>query len=146
MRDTQVISPQVHVCEKHMPWRWKWLGDVAKLAHVMMEELTTRETWHWVMWSRSRRSRHDLAWLTGCKCEGQVRGFEARDRMWWWSLSKTWRRWTNATVKSKWGQDRWTNTVMWWYEVNYIIWWLVGACVASTSKEMEWNTQGKGIT
>jgi hypothetical protein len=44
MRDTQVISPQVHVCEKHMPWRWKWLGDVAKLAHVMMEELTTRET------------------------------------------------------------------------------------------------------
>jgi hypothetical protein len=23
---------------------------------------------------------------------------------------------------------------------------LVGACVASTSKEMEWNAQGKGIT
>ena len=25
--------------------------------------------------------------------------------------SKTWRRWTKATVKSKWGQDWWTNTV-----------------------------------
>jgi hypothetical protein len=23
---------------------------------------------------------------------------------------------------------------------------MVGACVASTSKEMEWNEQGKGIT
>jgi hypothetical protein len=22
-----------------MPWRWKWLRDVVKLAHVMMEEL-----------------------------------------------------------------------------------------------------------
>jgi hypothetical protein len=39
-----VISPQVHVCEQHMPWRWKWLGDVAKLAHVMTEELIARET------------------------------------------------------------------------------------------------------
>jgi hypothetical protein len=39
-----VISPQVHVCEQHMPWRWKWLRDVAKLAHVMMEELITHET------------------------------------------------------------------------------------------------------
>ena len=37
--DTQTISPQVHVCEQHMPWRWKWLGDVAKLTHVMMKEL-----------------------------------------------------------------------------------------------------------
>jgi hypothetical protein len=29
-----------------MLWRWKWLEDVAKLAHVMMEELITYETWH----------------------------------------------------------------------------------------------------
>ena len=34
----------------------------------------------------------------------------------------------------------------WWYEVDHIIWWLVGACVASTMEEMEWNAQGKGIT
>jgi hypothetical protein len=39
-----VIFPQVPVCEQHMLWRWKWLGDVAKLAHVMMEELIARET------------------------------------------------------------------------------------------------------
>jgi hypothetical protein len=30
--------------EQHMPWSWKWLGDVAKLAHVMMEELIAHET------------------------------------------------------------------------------------------------------
>jgi hypothetical protein len=105
----------------------------------MMEELIARETWHWVMWSRWRRSRHDLAWWTGCKCQGQVEGFEARDRVWRWSLSKTWCQWTDATVKSKGGQDRWTNTVIWWYEVDHIIWWLVGACVASTLEEMEWR-------
>jgi hypothetical protein len=29
-----------------MPWRWKWLGDVVKLAHVMMEELIAHETWY----------------------------------------------------------------------------------------------------
>jgi hypothetical protein len=59
-----VISPHVHVCEQHMPWRWKWLGDVVKLAHVMMEEFIARETWHWVMWPRWRRSRWGLAsWL-----------------------------------------------------------------------------------
>jgi hypothetical protein len=30
--------------------------------------------------------------------------------------------------------------------VDHIIWGLVGACVASTSEELEWNAQGKGIT
>jgi hypothetical protein len=39
-----VISLQVHVCEQRMPWRWKWLRNVAKLAHVMMEELIAYET------------------------------------------------------------------------------------------------------
>jgi hypothetical protein len=32
-----------------MPWMWKWRGDVAKLAHVMMEELIVYETLHGVM-------------------------------------------------------------------------------------------------
>ena len=32
------------------------------------------------------------------------------------------------------------------YEVDHIIVDRVGACVASTLKEMEWNAQGKGIT
>ena len=81
MWDTQVISPQVHVCEQHIPWRWKWLGDVTKLTHVMMKELIAHETWHWVMWSRWRRLRQDLAWWTGCKREGQVEGFGAMDHV-----------------------------------------------------------------
>ena len=85
MWDTQEITPQVHVCEQHVPWRWKWLGDVAKLTHVMMKELIAHETWHWVMWSRWRRSRHDLARRTGCKCEGQVEWWLGVDgpRQWW---------------------------------------------------------------
>jgi hypothetical protein len=32
------------VYEQHMPWKWKWLGDIAKLANVMMEELIAHET------------------------------------------------------------------------------------------------------
>ena len=44
MQDTQVISPQVYMCEQHMPRRRKWLGDVAKLTHVMMKELIEHET------------------------------------------------------------------------------------------------------
>jgi hypothetical protein len=32
-----------------MPWRWKWLGYVAMLTHVM-KEVIAYETWHGVMW------------------------------------------------------------------------------------------------
>jgi hypothetical protein len=60
-------------------------------------------------------------------------------------LSKTWHRWTKAMVKSKWGQDQWTNNVTWWYEVNHINC-RVGACVVLTLEAMKWNVQGKGIT
>jgi hypothetical protein len=38
-------------------------------------------------------------------------GFEARDRE-AVKLGKIWRRWTEATVKSEQGQDRWTKEVM----------------------------------
>ena len=47
----------------------------------MMKELIAHETWYWVMWSRWRRLRQDLAWWTGCKREGQVGGFGAMDRV-----------------------------------------------------------------
>ena len=63
-----------------MPWRWRWLGFVARLTHVM-KDLIAYETWHGVMWLRWRRSRQDLARQTGCKYEGQVRGFGAMDHM-----------------------------------------------------------------
>ena len=67
-------------------------------------------------------------------------------QVWRASWVMTWRRWTEVTVKSKWSQNRWTNTVMWWYEVDHIICDMVGACVVSTPEEMEWNAQDKGIT
>jgi hypothetical protein len=145
MWDTQVISPQVHVCEQHMPWRWKWLGNVVKLTQVMMKELIANETWHWVMWSRWRRSWHDLAWWASCKSEGQVGGFGAMDRV-AVKLKQDLAPMDEGNGESKWSQDRWTNMITWWYDVDHIIVDHVGACVASTLKEMEWNAQGKGIT
>ena len=89
-------------------------------SYRVMEELIAYETWHGVMWWKWRRSRQDLAWWTGCNVEGQVKTLKrwtARQ----WSLGKTWHRWTEATVKSKQGQDRWTKEVIWWYEVDHII-------------------------
>jgi hypothetical protein len=105
-----------------------------------------------VSWRSPLHMRHDMescdqggedqdeAWLDGPVASVKVKS-EALER--WtarrWSLSKTWRRWTEATVKR-------TNTVTWWYEVDHIICDMVGACVVSTSEEMEWIAQGKGIT
>jgi hypothetical protein len=75
---------------------------------------------------------------------------------------EAWLDWLVASVKGKLSDDlalmdrsngeeqvrsRWMNQyshVMIWSGSYHL--WLVGACVASTSEEMEWNTQGKGIT
>jgi hypothetical protein len=105
-----------------------------------------------VSWRSSLHMRHDMescdqggkdqdeAWLDGPVASVKSKS-EALER--WtvgrWSLSKTWHRWTDAMVKSKWSQDQWDNKVTWWYEVDHIICDMVGACVASTSEEMEWN-------
>ena len=117
----------MYLCEQLMPWRWRWFGFVVRLTHVM-KELIAYETWHGVMWSRWRRSRQDLAWR---KSEGKLSD----------DLAPMDRGNGEEQVKSRsmnqYGQ--------WWYEVDHIIWWLVGACVASTMEEMEWNAQGKGI-
>ena len=78
--DTQVTSPQVYHVWATYAMELKWLGFVVRLTHVM-KELIAYETWHWVMWLRWRRSRQDLAWWTGCKREGKVRGFGAMDRV-----------------------------------------------------------------
>ena len=97
---TQVISPHVHLCEQLMPWRWRWLGFVARLTHVM-KELIAYETWHWVMWLRWRRSRQDLPWWTGCKYEGQIGGFWSdgpRGGEAWARLGANgWRQWWKAS-------------------------------------------------
>ena len=119
------------MCEQHMPWRWKWLGDVVKLTHVMKELIAWDMTLSNVIKVEKIKTRlGSTDWLQVWRASGVM----------------TWRQWTKATVKSKWSQDWWNNTVTWWYEVDHIIWWLIGACVASTMKEMEWNAQGKGIT
>ena len=130
-------------------------------SYSVMEELIVYETWHGVMWPKWRRSRQDLAWCTGCNGEGQVKALK-RGTARRWSLGKIWSRWTEATVKSKQGQDRWTKEVMWWYGVDHIIQgrssqvlthdddqktlWSFGTCVASTFGKMKWNAQGKGMT
>ena len=89
-------------------------------SYCVMKELIVYESWHGVMWLRWWRSRQYLAWWTGCNGEGQVKALK-RWTVRWWSLGKTWRRWTEATVKSGQGQDRWTKEVMWWYGVDHII-------------------------
>jgi len=53
-----------------------------------MKELIAYETWHGVVWLDGEDQDKALRWWTGCKCEGQVGGFEATNRMWRGSLSK----------------------------------------------------------
>jgi hypothetical protein len=79
------------------------------------------ETWHWLKWPRWWRPRWCLARWTGCEGEGQVETLKRRTTR-WWSLSKTWRRQTDSTVKIKWSQGQWIEMVMWWYEVDHIFW------------------------
>ena len=57
-----MISPHVHVCEQHMPWRWKWLGDVAKLTHMMMDSLHMR---HDIESCDQGGEDQDKTWLDG---------------------------------------------------------------------------------
>ena len=130
-------------------------------SYSVMEELIAYEIWHRVMWPKWRRSRQDLAWWTGCNGEGQVKALK-RGTARRWSLGKIWRQWTEATVKSEQGQDRWTkegHVIIWSgsYHSRKIkpsvdSWWWskgsmkVGACVASTFQKMKWNAQGKGMT
>ena len=88
-----------------------------------------------IVWSRSSlHMRHDMelcdqsgedqdkAWL-----DGLVAMEKGKSRLWsegprggeaW---GKIWHRWTEATVKSEQGQDRWTKEVIWWYGVDHII-------------------------
>ena len=87
-------------------------------------------------WRSSLPMRHDIescdqgvedqdkTWLDGpvASVKGKLEALE-RWTVWRWSLSKTWCWWTKATVKSKWGQDWWTNKITWCYEVDHIICW-----------------------
>ena len=59
-----------------MPWRWKWLGDVAKLTHVKMKELIAHKTWHWVMWSKVEKIKTRLGLMD------QLQAWRASQRLW----------------------------------------------------------------
>ena len=45
-----------------MPWRWKWLGDVAKLTHMMMDSLHMR---HDIESCDQGGEDQDKTWLDG---------------------------------------------------------------------------------
>jgi hypothetical protein len=103
-----------------MPWRWKWLGYVAMLTHVM-KELIAYESWHEVMWLGGEDQ--DKPWFDRpvVSVKGKLEAFKrqtARGREAW---AMTWRWWTKAMMKSKWSCDRWTNKVTRWYKVDHII-------------------------
>jgi hypothetical protein len=127
-----------------MPWRWKWLGYVAKLTHVMRSSLHTRNmTWSHV--TRWRRSRWGLAWWTNCKHEGQVRGYEAINRV----VGKLEQRLGADRLRQRWRASEVKIDVpirshddMKWI-ISFVM--VVGACIAWILKEMKWNTQSKGI-
>jgi hypothetical protein len=111
------FARQIYLCSFHI----SKLNDLKVIHDLYSQCLTqimskttsfTKPEGVWDMtWShvtRWRRSRQDLAWRTGCKCEGKS---EAKHWTVWrdaWVM--TWFRWTDATTKSKWTQDQWTNT------------------------------------
>ena len=66
---------------------WATYAMEVKMAWICCKAHTCDEGAHCIsdmtliMWLRWRRSRHDLAWWTSCKHEGQVGGFGPIDRM-----------------------------------------------------------------
>ena len=101
-------------------------------------------TWSHV--TRWWRSRLHLAWRPVGRVKGKSEALK-RCTGWWWSLGKTWRRWTDSTVKSKWWSRSMDHQVTWWYEVDHIMWSEDDACVASMTvmkimvmkTEMKWK-------
>jgi hypothetical protein len=130
-----------------MPWRWKWLGYVAKLTHVM-EELNICDTWHGVMWLGGEDQ--DESWLDElvARVKGKLEAsFEAINYV-AWKLEQ----WLGAMdqgngeeqVRSR-LMNQWGHVMIW--SGSYYLLIKVGACVVSTLlEEMEWNAQGKCIT
>ena len=118
-------------------WLFHKYTYVSNSCHDSEGDLDLLQSSH-MWWRSSLHMRHDMescdqggedqdkTWLDGpvASVKGKSEALE-----WWtawrWSLSKTWRRWTEATENSKLSQDRWTNMVI-WYKVDYIICdWLV---------------------
>ena len=168
-----ILNPVMHFSTQTLTDEMKWPKKYTFTLHIPFHLLRCRcnicheggngskmlQSSHMWWWRSSLHMRHDIescdqggedqdkTWLDGsvASVKGKSEALE-RWTTWWWSFSKTWCRWTKAMVKRKWSQDRWTNMITWWYEVDHIIIDHVGACVALTLEKMEWNAQGKGIT
>jgi hypothetical protein len=104
--------------------------DMLQGSHMWWRS-SFHETWHGVMWLRWRRSRQGLAWWTGCKSEGQVEDLAPMDR-----------GNSEKQVRPR-SMNQYGHVMIWSGSYHLLI--KVGAYVASTSKEMKWNAQGKGI-
>jgi hypothetical protein len=131
----------------HIRVVWVPLAHISDtmITHVMME-LIAYETWHGVMWLRWRRSRQDLAWRTGCKCEGWVGGFGVMDCVTVkleQDLALMDKGNVEKQVRSR-SMNQQGHVMIWSGSYHLLI--KVGAYVASTLEEMEWIAQGKGIT
>jgi hypothetical protein len=101
----------VLVIEWQLRWTNMWLCEIhRRLVHIRWYHEGAHCIW-------------DMTWSDVTKVEKIKMSLGLMDRLLGWRASyvMAWRRRTKATVKSKWGQDRWTNTVTWWYEVDHII-------------------------
>jgi hypothetical protein len=60
----------------------KWFGLIDSAQLVVMKELIEYETCHGIMWLGGEDQEIWLSYdRSGCKCEGQVWGFGAIDRL-----------------------------------------------------------------
>ena len=73
--------------EQHMPWRWKWLRDVAKLTLWWWRSLLHMR--HDIESCDQGGEDQDKTWLDGsvASMKGKLEALE-RWIVWWWSLSK----------------------------------------------------------
>lgn len=98
------------------------LGHVDSAQLVMMKELIAHEPWHGATWL----DREDQeTWLDYDNQIASVKGKSEALARWtahggeaW---ARTWRRWTEAMVKSKRSCDQQTNKSTWWHGVDHII-------------------------
>ena len=147
MWDTHVISPQIHVCEQHMH-----RGEMALIcckAHLCDDE-GAHCTWDMILSHVIKVEKIKIKIWLGLM--DRLQAWRASWRLWsdkprggeaWARLGADgwWQRWKASEVKID-EPTRSRDDMKW--TISFVI--KVGACVASTSEEMEWNGQGKGIT
>ena len=85
--DTQVISPHKDISMSNMCHE----GEMTKCwcySHIVWWRNSFHMRHDIVLWLDGEDRDKALRWWTGCKCEGNVGGFEETNRMWRGSLNK----------------------------------------------------------